>query len=602
MADSVEVANLYATIGAETSGFMSGISGIMNSIPGVTQAILGLGIAGVSIGMIGKYSLDAASDTQQANTMFSQALGNIGIEYSSVKEQADQFIQKLQQQTGYQDDDLTRSLTSLIQITGNYSVAQKDLALATDIARGKNIDLAQASMIVGRVTEGNFTMLTRMGIQLDKNATATEALAELTRRFGGDGAAYMDTFAGSQAKVSTALHDLSVKFGAELMPYAQKANEVFVEMIGIASRLLDSWNRMTPSTRGFVEAIGAVAAGIAIAGPVWAGLTAIARGFLSIVTGTTGQIILLVGAVAGIAVVAQFVGENWSKMGDLFLEVFDSMLSTALDWASKVSGIFARLFSGTSVGNAFQQMTQSFETSSQKMSDASDKVAQNANGNWMSITQIAQNDMASIGTYWDQLSAKMKVQIASTKDYTKQNVDQMAQFFQGLGDVANSVGSTMVTTFSSDVMSMTDVFGNGTQTMAAAFNKMIDQMLEKIVESGILNLVGLLFGGSSVGFGILGNIFGVGKAGVPGAAAGGIVDGPTLMVAGEAGPEAIIPLSQLSSVASNSGVAGNQSSAGSSLSIGNITLPSMVNMMDQQTLRNTVKQVFDTAKSMGLIA
>lgn len=111
----------------------------------------------------------------------------------------------------FSDDEARESLIKLVTATGNQETSVRDLSLAMDIARGRNIDLAAATDIVIKASMGNVGALRRLGIQIDKGATSTEILTTLQERYAGQADAYASTTAGkfetAQKKVNNLLED-----------------------------------------------------------------------------------------------------------------------------------------------------------------------------------------------------------------------------------------------------------------------------------------------------------------------------------------------------------------------------------------------------------
>jgi len=136
-------------------------------------------------------------------TRLSTAVDNAGLSWQEHGAQIERII-GARQRLAYSDGTLRDSLSILVAQTGSVTDALKLQLLAADLARGKNIDLATASEIVGKVAQGNVSILTRYGIVLKEGATAQEALAALQARFGGQAEAYANTAQGSADKLATA--------------------------------------------------------------------------------------------------------------------------------------------------------------------------------------------------------------------------------------------------------------------------------------------------------------------------------------------------------------------------------------------------------------
>ncbi|HEY3435852.1 MAG TPA: hypothetical protein VGK41_09395, partial [Solirubrobacterales bacterium] len=99
------------------------------------------------------------------------------------------------------------------------------------LARLRNIDLQAASDILGKVYGGNIGILSRYGIQIRKGATATEALAEITKLAAGQAEAFAETNEGkllaSQIKVGEALE----KLGGRILPFVAAGTEAAADAV-----------------------------------------------------------------------------------------------------------------------------------------------------------------------------------------------------------------------------------------------------------------------------------------------------------------------------------------------------------------------------------
>jgi hypothetical protein len=122
-----------------------------------------------------------------------RAAQGAGISYKAHAKEIDNVIQKTSQLSGLDDEDLQDAFTNIVRVTGDVNKSLKLTGLAADFARAKHIEVAKAGEIVGKVAGGNTGILSRYGIQIDKGATATEALGALQQKFAGQAEAYGKT-------------------------------------------------------------------------------------------------------------------------------------------------------------------------------------------------------------------------------------------------------------------------------------------------------------------------------------------------------------------------------------------------------------------------
>lgn len=115
---------------------------------------------------------------------------------------------------GFENDEVVKSLTILDRATGNIGEAMRRQTLVAEIARVKNIDLAQAAAVVGKVYGGQETALRRAIPGLSKNAKGVDLLNEAQRRLRGQLAA--NTTASERFHAQ--LHDTQEIIGGGLLP------------------------------------------------------------------------------------------------------------------------------------------------------------------------------------------------------------------------------------------------------------------------------------------------------------------------------------------------------------------------------------------------
>lgn len=139
-----------------------------------------------------------------------------GISSQEATAQLDSYMTKMRDTAAIDDGVLKPALASLIAVTGDYQKSMELAGLAADIARGKNMSLATASELLGKVAMGNTSVLKRYGITLSENATAEEALAELQKKFAGQAETYAQTSQGQLEILSLKLGDFREEIGQSL--------------------------------------------------------------------------------------------------------------------------------------------------------------------------------------------------------------------------------------------------------------------------------------------------------------------------------------------------------------------------------------------------
>ncbi len=118
---------------------------------------------------------------------------------------------------GFDDEDAAESITKLYQRTKDLSEAQKLSALAMDLARAKNIELSEATNLVGQVLSGNGRVLKQYGIEISDTLTPLEALRVLQKNVAGQASEFSNTFQGQMAVLEISFQNIKEQIGGVLI-------------------------------------------------------------------------------------------------------------------------------------------------------------------------------------------------------------------------------------------------------------------------------------------------------------------------------------------------------------------------------------------------
>lgn len=164
------------------------------------------GTMGAAIGAAALLTSKAAAESEASAARLETAFTNAGYSLSDFQERIDQLNSK-GLSLAFDDEDVQDSISNLITATGDAERAFGDLSIAQDIARARNISLAEATNIVIAAETGRFRSLKAMGIVLDENATSQEALAALQTKYAGSAQAYSETSAASYERLGNAIEN-----------------------------------------------------------------------------------------------------------------------------------------------------------------------------------------------------------------------------------------------------------------------------------------------------------------------------------------------------------------------------------------------------------
>lgn len=171
-----------------TRGALAG-SGIFRGLGRSIAFASGGFLAFASGGQFIRKSIDVAREAQVTQKQLGAQFRASGLSLSTYQGQIDKTNLRLSALAGINKDQLDQSFTTIFRGAGNVTKALKDNAIAADIAAGRNVPLATAAIAVGKAAAGSTTSLRRLGIQLPKGTTGTEALTIAARKFAGQAAA-----------------------------------------------------------------------------------------------------------------------------------------------------------------------------------------------------------------------------------------------------------------------------------------------------------------------------------------------------------------------------------------------------------------------------
>ena len=119
--------------------------------------------------------IDAYAESEKSSARFNTVLKNMGKDGEQAKDKI-LALAKAHVQLGFDDEDSAESMAKLFQRTNSMTEATKLNAIAMDLARAKNIGLADATNLVGQVLSGNGKVLKQYGIDIDETKSPLEAL------------------------------------------------------------------------------------------------------------------------------------------------------------------------------------------------------------------------------------------------------------------------------------------------------------------------------------------------------------------------------------------------------------------------------------------
>jgi hypothetical protein len=197
-----------------------------------------VGLAGAYLGAQGlraafNWTVTAAAEEEAALKRLSISVDNIGQSWVDARPEIEQVINRLRALTAFSDDEMIPALQVLIDQTGDYQRALKLLPNALDLATSRQMPLAEAAGMLGRVTEENIMRMGRLFPRLKEQA---EAFAKLhpevekgayflelvNKQTAGQAAAELETYAGKVKNLKDEFSQLGEIVGNFWIPILDK--------------------------------------------------------------------------------------------------------------------------------------------------------------------------------------------------------------------------------------------------------------------------------------------------------------------------------------------------------------------------------------------
>lgn len=254
-------------------------------------------------------SVKAAADDAAAQKVLATTLRNTTAATDEQIASIEKWITNTSHQTGFLDDDLRPSLSSLLRVTKDQTKAQDLLNLAMDVSRGTGNDLQSTSTAIAKAYAGNTTALGKMipGIKVAGEGTLTFATAQqrLNQQFSGQAAAYADTAQGRMERINAQYKDMQETIGQALLP-------VMEQLVGVVASVFGWFNQLDPQTQDLIVKLGLLAGGLYVGVSAFNAISDAVK-VLGITTESTMPWLAALGIAAGALV---SISSSWSSSNE----------------------------------------------------------------------------------------------------------------------------------------------------------------------------------------------------------------------------------------------------------------------------------------------
>lgn len=464
---------------------------------------LGLALSGAAIFKFLESSLAAFGENEVAVNKLTNALRNQGIASQELVDRLQGVATALQSETGVSDEAILSAQTMLTTFGLQGDQMDKTVRSALDLSASLGIDLTQAATLLGKAFVGETGMLSRYGIVVNKNIDSSKkfetVLGQVNARFGGAAVAQAATYTGRLNIMKQSFNDLMESIGKLLKG---PAGGLIQWITGLVKGLSDSFSWTAKNTSGWAT-FGSIIATTVVT---------TFRVLLDILLTVISKILMMLSILPKIG---GFFADFANKTNALKTEM-DGVLALALRGIQSVLAGF-----GSIKDEAIATSEELFKAIEEPSTFAKDNMAEDVKARTKYYADLKGAQQA--------FAAEFQVTEADLWDFGRQ---QVGQFFHAIGEGF----ADMIMEGKSFGDSLKEIFADLTHAVLAYIGEMIAKMLALLALKAAL---GAGFGGA--GFGI-GSLFG--------AAEGGVIGEPSVitglrsgrqMLAGEAGPEFIVP-------------------------------------------------------------
>ena len=447
-------------------------------------ALFGLGAAAVGVGAL---SVQMADTFESSHAKLEQALTNAGSSFDAYSGRIN-AAQKQMEQYGFTNAQTQEALANLTTGLKDPAKALDSLSLAADLAKFKHIDLAEAATAVTKAQEGNLRALKAIGIDLPvaaggalKLQKANEGLSKAT----DDASAYL------------AAHSDAVNASS-------KNHDAYEKLLDKVSTAQDKVNAMSSAgseiMKGLSDALGGQAAKSA---ETFSGQMLILKVQSEDVAKNIGLVLIpilekLVGAIKDVV--------DWFTKHKLIAEAVGVVIGTVL--VAAIGAYMVKLGQAAveSVIN-FGKMIAGWVATGVAATEAGIATAVASGGLIVAIGLIVAA-VVYLATHWRQVWAEIQTIAEGAWHFIEGIVGKLGAGIKGYLDIIKGEINGLIS---------------------------LVNMAIRVIDSIHVKLPSWLGG----------NEFGINIPQIPMLADGGIVTSPTLAMIGEAGAEAVIPLSKM---------------------------------------------------------
>ena len=431
---------------------------------------------------VGALGVEMADSFEKSHAKLETALKNAGTSF-------EQFAipigdaQKKMEQLGYTNAQTQEALANLTTALKDPNKALSDLSIAADLAAYKHVDLATAATAVARAQEGNLKALKQLGIDLPVAA---------------GGAAKLEAAHTALAK-ATENASAYLKLHSDAVDTASKYHDNYEKLLGKVHDAQDKVNSVSDAGTEIIKGLSAAIGGQA-----------------------STQAETFAGKMAALKAQSEDVAKSIGMALIPILEKLMTAIKDVVDWFGKHKVVAEAL--GIVVGTVLVTAIGAYMATLAKAGAESVINFAKMVGGWVGLT-AAEGEATAGAIAFDVASGGLVLAIGAVvaavlflATHWKETWAMIKTVVADVWDFIKSVFNGMVDIWKSEINAIIDL---------------VDWAITQLNKIHV-SLPSFLGGYS----------FGINLPLIPHLAEGGIVNSPTIALIGEAGPEAVVPLSK----------------------------------------------------------
>ena len=431
---------------------------------------------------VGALGVEMADSFEKSHAKLETALKNAGTSF-------EQFAipigdaQKKMEQYGYTNAQTQEALANLTTALKDPNKALSDLSIAADLAAYKHVDLATAATAVARAQEGNLKALKQLGIDLPVAA---------------GGAAKLEAAHTALAK-ATENASAYLKLHSDAVDTASKYHDNYEKLLGKVHDAQDKVNSVSDAGTEIIKGLSAAIGGQA-----------------------STQAETFAGKMAALKAQSEDVAKSIGMALIPILEKLMTAIKDVVDWFGKHKVVAEAL--GIVVGTVLVTAIGAYMATLAKAGAESVINFAKMVGGWVGLT-AAEGEATAGAIAFDVASGGLVLAIGAVvaavlflATHWKETWAMIKTVVADVWDFIKSVFNGMVNIWKSEINAIIDL---------------VDWAITQLNKIHV-KLPSFLGGYS----------FGIDLPLIPHLAEGGIVNSPTIALIGEAGPEAVVPLSK----------------------------------------------------------